>query len=91
MATSSVAEVALELAPWQQLQRLLDASYPRPPRDVFERVASASHATGVLGLVMLGPHCMGGHLANLAVAPSASTKSWCKPCSKLLGKKVLQW
>lgn len=81
MATSSVAEVMLELAPWQQLQRLLDASYPRPPRDVFERVVAASHrrqrlwlasdADGVLGLVMLSLHSKGGHLENLAVAPSA--------------------
>ena len=43
MATCSVAEIALELAPWHQLQGLLDASYPRPPRDVFERVVAASH------------------------------------------------
>ena len=81
MATSSVAEVALELAPWQQLQPLLDASYRLPPRDVFERVVSASHrrqslwlasdADGVLGLVMLSPYSKGGHLENLAVAPSA--------------------
>ena len=81
MATSSVAEVELELAPWQQLQPLLDACYPRPPRDVFERVVAASHrrqrlwlasdADCVLGLVMLSPHSKGGHLENLAVAPSA--------------------
>ena len=81
MATSSVVEVALELAPWQQLHPLLDASYPRPPRDVFERVVAASHqrqrlwlasdADGLLGLVMLSPHSKGGHLENLAVAPSA--------------------
>ena len=81
MATSSVVEVALELAPWQQLHPLLDASYPRPPRDVFERVVAASHqrqrlwlasdADGLLGLVMLRPHSKGGHLENLAVAPSA--------------------
>ena len=81
MATSSVAEVVLELAPWQQLQRLLDASSPRPPRDVFERVVAASHrrqrlwlasdADGVLGLVMLSPHSKGGHLENLSVVPSA--------------------
>ena len=32
MVTSSVAEVALELAPWQQLQRLLYTCYPRPPQ-----------------------------------------------------------
>jgi ribosomal protein S18 acetylase RimI-like enzyme len=81
MATSSAVEVVLELAPWQQLQPLLDASYPRPPRDVFERVVSASHrrqrlwlasdADGLQGLVMLSPHSKGGHLENLAVAPSA--------------------
>jgi ribosomal protein S18 acetylase RimI-like enzyme len=81
MASPWVAEVALELAPWQQLQSLLDACYPRPPRDVFERVVAASHrhqrlwlasdAAGVLGLVMLSPHSKGGHLENLAVAPSA--------------------
>ena len=81
MSASSVVEVALELAPWQQLQRLLDASYPRQPRDVFERVVAGSHrcwrlwqasdADVVLGLVMLSPHSKGGHLENLAVAPSA--------------------
>jgi len=76
-----VAEVALDQAPWQQLQPLLDACYPRPPRDVFERVVAASHrgqrlwvacdGDGLLGLVMLSPHSKGGHLDNLAVAPSA--------------------
>ena len=81
MAGPWVAEVALELAPWQQLQPLLDACYPRPPRDVFERVVAASHrrqrlwlardGDGLLGLVMLSPHSKGGHLDNLAVAPSA--------------------
>lgn len=71
MATSSVAEVVLELAPWQRLHPLLDASYPRPPRDVFERVVAASGADGVLGLVMLSPHRKGGHLENLALAPNA--------------------
>lgn len=44
MATSSVAEEMLALAPWQQRQCLLCASCLRPPRDVFERVVSASHA-----------------------------------------------
>ena len=81
MDSSSVTEVALDQAPWQQLQPLLDVCYPRPPRDVFERVVAASHrrqrlwlasdADGVLGLVMLSPHSKGGHLDNLAVAPSA--------------------
>ena len=81
MASSSVTEVALDQAPWQQLQPLLDVCYPRPPRDVFERVLAASHrrqrlwlacdGNGVVGLVMLSPHSKGGHLDNLAVAPSA--------------------
>ncbi len=81
MPNCSVEEVALELAPWQTLKPLLDASYPRPPRDVFERVVSASHrrqrlwlasdGNGLLGLVMLSPHSKGGHLENLAVEPSA--------------------
>ena len=84
MDTIFVAEVALELAPWQKLQPLLDSSYPRPPRDVFERVVAASHqrqrlwlasdADGVLGLVMLSPHSKGGHLENLAVTPSARSR-----------------
>ena len=81
MAGPSVAEVSLDQAPWQQLQPLLDACYPRQPRDVFERVVSASHrrqrlwlasdVQSLLGMVMLSPHSKGGHLANLAVAPSA--------------------
>lgn len=81
MDASTVAEVALDLAPWHQLQPLLDCCYPRPPRDVFERVIAASHrrqrlwlashGVDLLGLVMLSPHSKGGHLENLAVAPSA--------------------
>lgn len=80
-APSSVSEVALDQAPWQQLQPLLDACYPLPPRDVFERVVAASHrrqrlwlasdGDGLLGLVMLSSHSKGGHLDNLAVVPSA--------------------
>ena len=79
MASPSVFELALDQAPWQQVQPLLDACYPRPPRDVFERVVAASHrrqrlwlardGEGLLGLVMLSPHSKGGHLDNLAVAP----------------------
>ena len=77
-----IHELPLSKAPWQQLQDLLDQSFPLPPRDVFERVVQASHrpqrlwiATapggGALhGLVMLSPHSKGGHLENLAVAPS---------------------
>jgi ribosomal protein S18 acetylase RimI-like enzyme len=72
----------LEEAPWQHLQPLLDACFPRPPHDVFQRVVAASHrrqriwlAMGdgaeLLGMVMLCPHSKGGHLDNLAVAPKA--------------------
>ena len=81
MAGPWVAEVALELAPWQQLHPLLDACFPRSPRDVFERVVAASHrrqrlwlasdGDGLLGMVMLSPHSKGGHLDNLAVLPAA--------------------
>ena len=81
MAISSVVEVSLERAPWKQLQPLLDACYPRPPRDVFERAVATSHrrqrlwlasdGDRLLGVVMLSPHSKGGHLENLAVAPSA--------------------
>ncbi len=80
-ATSAVAEVPLDQAPWQQLQPLLDACYPRPPRDVFQRVVATSHnrqrlwlasdGPKLLGMVMLSPHSKGGHLDNLAVDPSA--------------------
>lgn len=81
-----IHELPLSKAPWQQLQQLLDQSFPLPPRDVFERVVQASHrpqrlwiATspegGALhGLVMLSPHSKGGHLDNLAVAPAARSK-----------------
>ena len=77
-----LSENPLEAAPWQQLQPLLAAYYPRPPHDVFERVVGASHrrqrlwlavaeSREILGMVMLSPHSKGGHLDNLAVAPSA--------------------
>ena len=79
--TPIVAEVSLDQAPWQQLQPLLDASYSRPPQDVFERVVASSHRRQrlwvakdgdvLVGLVMLSPHSKGGHLDNLAVAPTA--------------------
>lgn len=81
MATPTVAEVTLELAPWQKLQPLLDACFPRPPRDVFNRVVAGSHRRQrvwlasaddcLLGLVMLSPHSKGGHLDNLVVLPRA--------------------
>jgi ribosomal protein S18 acetylase RimI-like enzyme len=78
----ALREQPLEVAPWQQLQLLLDACFPRPPRDVFERVVAASHrrqrlwiamgdSSELLGMVMLSPHSKGGHLDNLAVAPEA--------------------
>jgi N-acetylglutamate synthase-like GNAT family acetyltransferase len=78
-----IHELPLTKAPWQQIQQLLDQSFPLPPRDVFELVVQASHQPqrlwittapkggAVLGLVMLSPHSKGGHLDNLAVAPSA--------------------
>ena len=78
-----IHEFPLTRAPWQQLQQLLDQSFPLPPRDVFERAVQASHRSQRLwiatspdgislqGLVMLSPHSKGGHLENLAVAPAA--------------------
>ena len=78
-----IHELPLTRAPWQQLQQLLDQSFPLPPRDVFERVVQGSHRpqrlwiaissdNGCLqGIVMLSPHSKGGHLENLAVLPAA--------------------
>ncbi len=78
-----IHELPLIKAPWQQLQQLLDQSFPLPPRDVFDRVVQASHrphrlwiatspqGSALHGLVMLSPHSKGGHLDNLAVAPAA--------------------
>ena len=78
-----IHELPLTKAPWQQLQQLLDQSFPLTPRDVFEGVVQASHRSqrlwiatspegGALhGLVMLSPHSKGGHLDNLAVMPAA--------------------
>ena len=84
MATHTVSEVDLVNAPWQRFQSLIDACFPRPPRDVFERVVAASHRSqrlwlasegdDLLGLVMLSPHSKGGHLENLAVNPRARGK-----------------
>ena len=91
-----ILELPLSNAHWQQLQQLLDQSFPLPPRDVFERVVQASHrpqrlwiATspegGALhGLVMLSPHSKGGHLDNLAVAPSARGKGVARALVKRL-------
>lgn len=81
MTDLHVGEMRLDHAPWQQLQPLLDVCYPRPPRDVFERVVATSHrhqrlwlardGQQLLGMVMLSPHSKGGHLENLAVHPAA--------------------
>ena len=81
-----IHELPLAKVPWQQLQKLLDLSFPLPPRDVFERVVRASHgpqrlwfatnpnAEAIVGLVMLSPHSKGGHLDNLVVALCARNK-----------------
>ena len=80
--TFTLREHSLEAVPWLHLQPLLNACFPKPPRDVFERVVAATHrrqrlwiALGdsgeLLGMVMLCPHSKGGHLDNLAVAPQA--------------------
>jgi ribosomal protein S18 acetylase RimI-like enzyme len=73
-----LSEHDLETAPWQPL---LDACFPRPPRDVFARVVGGSQrrqrlwlALGkgeVFGMVMLSPQSKGGHVDNLAVASQA--------------------
>ena len=96
MSLPSVIEVALDLAPWQQLQPMLDVCFPRPPRDVFEQVVAASHrrqrlwlasdGDSLIGMVMLSPHSKGGHLDNLAVAPSARGKG----IGQLLVQDLLQ-
>ena len=76
----TISEYELAKLPWQHLQILFDTCYPRPPRDVFERVVSSSHRSQrawlafdgavPVGLVMLSPHSKGGHLENLAVMPT---------------------
>jgi hypothetical protein len=78
----ALREQPMGAAPWQHLKRLLDACFPRPPRDVFERVVAASHrrqrlwiALGdsgeLLGMVMLTPHSKGGHLEPGRGTPGA--------------------
>jgi ribosomal protein S18 acetylase RimI-like enzyme len=78
----ALLERTLEAAPWPELQLMLNACFPQPPRDVFERTVAASHrrqrlwlaqsiSGELLGMVMLAPHSKGGHLDNLAVAPEA--------------------
>ena len=100
MSAPSVVEVALDHTPWQQLQPLLDACYPRPPRDVFDRLLAASHrrqrlwmaidGQSLLGMVMLSPHSKGGHLENLAVAPSARGRGIGHQLVKALLQSVAQ-
>ena len=82
----TIHELLLPQTPWQQVQQLLDQSFPLPPRDTFVRMIQASHrpqriwiATDsnvetLVGLVMLSPHSKGGHLENLAVAPVARSQ-----------------
>lgn len=75
----TVLEVFLDQAPWIQLQTLLDDSFPRPPKNVYELVIAASHSKQrlwlayqnetVVGMVILSPHSKGGHLDTLAVSP----------------------
>ena len=93
-----IHELPLSKAPWNQLQELLDYSYPLPPRDVFDRVVQSSHQpqrlwianssdNGCLqGLVMLSPHSKGGHLENLAVSPAARGRG----IGKALVRQLLQ-
>lgn len=88
MSLNSISEWSLDNLPWDQLHELLDTCYPRPPRDVFPRVVSSTHrsqrvwlamdGTNLSGVVMLSPHTKGGHLDNLAVAPSARSRGVAK-------------
>lgn len=97
MSTISVVEVSMDLAPWDEIHSLLDVCYPKPPRDVFNRVVGASHRQQrlfiareqhqLLGMVMLSPHSKGGHLDNLSVAPAARRKG----LGKLLVRELLAY
>lgn len=79
MVNHRIVESSLNQIPWHQLKSVLDICYPRPPRDVFQRVVASSHqsqrawlamdGTSLVGIVMLSPHSKGGHLENLAVIP----------------------
>jgi ribosomal protein S18 acetylase RimI-like enzyme len=95
-----LAEVGLDQAPWHQAQALLDACFPRPPRDVFERVVAASHrrqrlwlaseGSQLLGMVMLSPHSKGGHLDNLAVAPGSRGRGIAQALVNALLRSIAQ-
>jgi len=61
------------------IKALLDRCYPRPPRDVFERLLSLyrpgdpfyslEHDGRTVGMVYCARHSKGGHLESLAVDP----------------------
>lgn len=84
----AISSVDLHLAPWGQIRELLDACYEKPPRDVFDLVAAASHrrqqlwiateCNRMVGMIMLCPHSKGGHLENLAVDCSARGRGLAK-------------
>lgn len=61
------------------IKRLLDRCYPKPPRDVFERMQALyrlgdplytlEHDGRAVGMVYCTRHSKGGHLESLAVDP----------------------
>ena len=61
------------------MKELLDRCYPKPPRDVFERMLdlykpgdplyTVEHQGQTVGMVYCARHSKGGHLENLAVDP----------------------
>lgn len=63
----------------EMIKGLLDRCYPRPPRDVFERMVALyrpgdplctlEHDGRTLGMVYCARHSKGGHLESLAVDP----------------------
>ncbi|MBK1633375.1 hypothetical protein CKO31_21990 [Thiohalocapsa halophila] len=62
------------------IKRLLERCYPKPPRDVFQRMLSRyrpgdplytlEHQGNTVGMVYCARHSKGGHLENLAVDPA---------------------
>lgn len=61
------------------VKRLLDRCYPKPPRNVWDRmlqyykpgdpIYTLVHDTEIVGMVYCARHSKGGHLENLAVDP----------------------
>ena len=61
------------------IKGLLDRCYPRPPRDVFERMVALyrpgdplytlEHDGQTVGMVYCARHSKGGHLESLAIDP----------------------